>query len=137
MGAKFSYKVNLKTDVITRPATKAFVEYSRVLYNQFTEEFADSKWTWPRNTRRKNGEIAGRVRNIIDTGELMGSQKLSYKYGRTTAVYSWNTPYAMAVLKGFRTSRGREYRGRDWIGEGIAAKPPAQYIAQALKGSWV
>lgn len=137
MGAKFNYKINLKTDVITRPATQAFVQYTRVLYNQFTEEFADQKWTWPRKTKRKNGSIAGAVRNIIDTGELLNSQRLDYKYGKTTAIYSWNTPYASFVLTGFRTSRGNEYRGRDWIGSGVAAKPPAQYIAQALKGSWI
>lgn len=136
MAANFNYRITLNTKAITRPATQAFVQYTRILYNQFTEEFADSKWTWPRETRRMNGEIAGQVRNIIDTGKLLNSQKLSYKYGETTAVYSWDTPYAMAVLKGFRTSRGREYRGRDWVGWGIAAKPPAQYIAQALRGNW-
>ena len=136
MQAKFTYRIKIDPKVVARPAQQAFVVYTRLLYNQFTEEFADQKWNWPRLTQRKNGSIAGRVRDIVDTGELMGSQQLAYT-GKTTAIYSWNTPYAKLVLTGFRTSRGREYRGRNWVDSGIAALPPTQYIAGYLKSGWV
>lgn len=133
MGARLSYKINLKTDAITRPATEAFVEYTRILYNQFGEEFQDEKWMWPRETRRKNGQIASVIRDIVDTGELMNSQKLQYKYGRTTAIFSWTAPHAGYVLTGFVTGLGNVYPGRNWIKSGISKARPTRYISQALR----
>ena len=133
MGANLKYNINLKTEFITRDATKAFVEYTRVLYNKFGDEFQDEKWQWPGDTIRKNGKRAGVIRDIVDTGELMNSQQLQYKYGKTTAVFSWTAPHAGFVLSGFITSKGNEYPARNWIKSGISKNRPSKLIPQALK----
>lgn len=39
----------------------------------------DERWGWPRTTRRRNGTIAGMVRDIVDTGELRDSRELNFK----------------------------------------------------------
>lgn len=135
MDVKFEYRVKIDPKVVTRNAEKSFVRYSRVLFNKFTEQFADTKWSWPRRTLRKNGTTAERVRNIIDTGRLVDSQSMTST--KTMAVYKWDAPYARPVLTGFRTTRGREYRGRNWVDAGFEELPPAKYIAGWMKSGWV
>ena len=63
----------------------------------------------------------------------MNSQRLDYRFGKTTAIFSWTTPYAGYVLTGFITSKGNEYPGRNWIKSGISKARPTRYISQALK----
>ena len=135
MNAKFEYRIKIDPKIVTRNAEKSFVRYSRVLYNKFTEEFATTKWSWPRKTLRKNGMLVDSPRDIIDTGRLLNSQEMTAT--KTVVTYKWTAPYAKPVLTGFRTSRGREYRGRNWIDAGVAALPPARYIAGWMKSGWV
>ncbi|MEM9808073.1 MAG: hypothetical protein AAF959_22635 [Cyanobacteria bacterium P01_D01_bin.56] len=54
--------------------SKAFRSTARI-GNDHVKVAFDLGWTWPRETKRRNGEIAGTVRNIIDTGKLKRSQR--------------------------------------------------------------
>ena len=134
MGAQLKYTAKLNTDVVTRPAKKTFNSYAKRLNDQFLLEFTAPKWSWPGFTLRQNGSRAGPRRNIIDTGELINSQKFQMR-GATTAIYQWNTPYATLVLRGFKHTNGMTYPSRDWVNSGIKALPAAQYISKALRGA--
>ena len=49
-------------------------------YNRAMQEaIAASVWNWPRRTVRRSGEVAGSPRNVVDEGDLLNSQKLSFE----------------------------------------------------------
>ena len=49
-------------------------------YNRAMQEaIASPVWNWPRRTVRSDGSIAGSPRSIVDTGDLLNSQKLSFE----------------------------------------------------------
>ena len=51
-----------------------------IAYNrQMQVEISSKVWDWPGKTKRKNGEIAGSPRDIVDTGELRNSQSLRFE----------------------------------------------------------
>jgi hypothetical protein len=59
---------------VTNQVNAAFAatvnQYAVECRNQIESEV----WLWPRLTVRSNNEIAGRIRDIVDTGELRDSQ---------------------------------------------------------------
>ena len=61
-----------------------------------------SVWDWPRDTVRSNGSIAGRTRDIVDTGKLKDSLKVSTKFLKTKTTFSitYTAPYAALVHEG-------------------------------------
>ena len=51
-----------------------------ITYNRAMQEaIASPVWNWPRRTLRRSGEIAGSPRNVVDQGDLLDSQKLSFE----------------------------------------------------------
>ena len=73
--------------------------YLPVVLNKAVEANA---WDWPRTTLRKNGSFAGMKRNIVDTGKLKGSLKVSVKFlkTKTTFTITYSAPYAVLVHEG-------------------------------------
>lgn len=65
-------------------------------------------WAWPGFTERQNGELAGPVRNIIDTGALAASQSEPRQVVPRTYRLTWDAEYAAAVFLGavFRKRQG-------------------------------
>lgn len=63
------------------------------------EAMQESTWNWPGTTFRQNGEVVSSPRNIVDTGELINSKKLSTRFGVTQASYllTYTAPYAALV----------------------------------------
>jgi len=81
-------------------------------------------WDWPRETYRKNGSVAGRTRDIVDTGRLKDSLKVSTKFlkTKTTFTIDYSAPYATFVHEGGYitpygdTTRDSVYApGRPWV----------------------
>lgn len=51
-----------------------------IAYNrQMQVEISSRVWDWPRDTKRKNGDIVGAPRDIVDRGELANSQSLRFE----------------------------------------------------------
>ena len=73
-------------------------ELSLALDNAMTA----NAWSWPGDTLRKSGEVAGRQRDIIDMGRLYGSQEIKEKFLKTKTVFNiiYKTPYAALVHYG-------------------------------------
>jgi hypothetical protein len=103
--------------------------YDKVIYPQFKEELEREQFSWPRETRRRNGSVVGSPRNIVDLGGLRRSQERK-RSSATELTYRWNAPYAALVLTGYETSRGTIVPGRNWIKPALEARPLDAFFAQ-------
>lgn len=74
-------------------------QYGAECRNQIESEV----WNWPRLTVRSTGEIAGRIRDIVDTGELRDSQTqplFSASPSQLKARIAWTAEHAGEVWGG-------------------------------------
>jgi hypothetical protein len=81
-------------------ASKIKTGFSKAL----DQAMATSIWSWPRNTLRQNGSLAGYTRDIIDTGTLQRSLSslISSSLGgsETMISFAYSAPYAKMVHYG-------------------------------------
>ena len=54
----------------------SFLHIVDILSTQCIHEMQEATYYWPRETKRKSGEIVGSPRDIVDTGRLMESQSV-------------------------------------------------------------
>ena len=66
------------------------------------DSLQSNAWSWPRNTNRVNGTVAGTTRDIYDTGGLYASQKLktSHQVTQSKLTVTYLAPYASLVHYG-------------------------------------
>jgi len=82
--------------------------------NDFDQQMASSKWDWNENqTRRKNGQLVGSPRDIIDTGDLLQSKE-RVQVNRSTVDFIWKDDVAELVHDGGTTKNGGAYPARPW-----------------------
>jgi len=83
----------------------------------FDQQMASEKWplteAWPSSTRRKNGEVVGSPRDIIDTGALLQSKKRDAISSSITE-FIWQDDVAEGVHDGMATKRGNRLPARPW-----------------------
>ena len=84
---------------IERALTRAFTETSEGLEQHLVGMFDDPVWGWPNQTKRQNGQVVGSPRNIVDGGDLRGSQTLEFP-AVGVASLEWSVPYASSVFLG-------------------------------------
>ena len=85
----------------------------------FSEQFLTDKWQYPPpSTERKNGEIAGNPRNIVDLGNLFrsGQEGFSIVRGSTLIEGKWHWDA--------ENSSGQEYAWYVHEGEGPYSRAP-------------
>lgn len=85
----------------------------------FSEQFLTDKWQYPPpSTERKNGEIAGNPRNIVDLGNLFrsGQDSFSIVRGSTLIEGKWHWDA--------ENSSGQEYAWYVHEGEGPYSRAP-------------
>lgn len=109
-------------------------QYDAVIFPAFKTEISTAQFPWPRTTVRRNGQVVGSPRDIVDLGRLRASQQrftlgaaglsLGYRWGGPQA------PYAPLVLTGYVTSRGSVVPGRDWILPALNRHPLDVFFAQ-------
>ena len=82
--------------------------------NDFDQQMASEKWRWNDNqTRRKNGQIAGNPRDIIDTGDLLQSKERT-QVSSSVVDFTWTDEVAELVHDGGTTKNGGAYPARPW-----------------------
>ena len=128
-------RIQIDTQVMTKKLSKAMSSYSKELDQKLDHQFFNSKWEWPRLTRRRNGQIVGSPRNIIDTGELLNSKQgptpvYGGKIGRR---WTWNTPYASLVKNGYISRTGEIVPARDWIRAALRELPFGEGIYKRIR----
>jgi hypothetical protein len=95
--------------------------YGKAMDQQLKEEIQTPQFSWPRETKRRNGTLAGTSRNIVDTGAFLASQRRD-RPNATTLRFSWGNSgvnYAGYILQGTTAS----YPPRDWIGRALNKLP--------------
>jgi hypothetical protein len=106
--------------------------YDTVIFPAFKEEIKAAQFSWPRPTKRRNGDTVTSPRDIVDTGDFLSSQfrrqeaplslRLTYTWGgRGTGVN-----YAGYILTGIPA---RGYPGRDWIKPVFTDHPLDRFFA--------
>ncbi len=129
--AELKVTAKLKSNVLNQVAGRALSAYAKELDPVLDRQFTDDKWGWPRVTRRRSGEIAGSPRNVIDSGDLLGSKTFTASPNKRRWV--WDTPYASLVKNGYITSTGASVPARDWIKAALKELPFPNFIANYLK----
>ncbi len=86
------------TQLRQRGVDKCATALQQALYNSLES----NTWSWPRNTVRVNGSVAGTTRDIYDTGGLYASQKLniSHQVTQSKLTITYSAPYASLVHYG-------------------------------------
>lgn len=86
--------------------------------SDFDQQMASEKWQWENNdsqnrTRRKNGQIVGSPRDIIDTGDLLQSKRRN-EIKRGITEFIWEDEVAELVHDGGTLKNGGAYPARPW-----------------------
>jgi len=87
---------------ISKGVIAASTEIEKKLNDALRKSLSSGSWDWPRETIRSNGSIAGTSRNIVDTGALRDSQKITTRFLKTklTMAISYSAPHAGIVYYG-------------------------------------
>lgn len=102
--------------------------YGDVMDAQLKQEIQAVQFDWPRQTRRRNGSTVGSLRDIVDTGNFLRSQRRDYP-DATTLRFTWDAKsdrgfmYAHIILAGYTTSTGKAMPPRDWIKPALDKHP--------------
>jgi hypothetical protein len=80
----------------------------------FDQQMASEKWQWTnKQTKRKNGEIVGSPRDIVDTASLIQSKKRDPVNSSITE-FIWEDEVAELVHDGGAMKNGGSYPARPW-----------------------
>ena len=130
-------KIELNDSGLEDRMQRAFERYSQLLEAQFTKEISTKQFTWPtsstrgRSNRRGGREAVSSPRDIIDSGAFRQSQL------RTPIAngfrFTWTVPYSLYILKGYRTSTGRQMPARNWIEPALTKLPPLSTLQKLLR----
>ena len=121
---------NLQTEDLIRRVPKILTDYGSALDKQLKEEIKTERYSWPGETRRRNGSTAGSPRDIVDTGAFLRSQRRQ-RINLTTIRFDWGgsggVTYAGYIYQGIP---GKNYPARDWIKPALDALPIGPFFAR-------
>ena len=115
-----------------RAAGIALFKLVPILDRQFTEEIQTVQWGWPGTTKRKNGQTVSTPRDIIDTGDLMRSQK-NQKINNFTWRWTWDVNYSKVVHNGAVFKTGLNYPARPWTKTAERAVKPNEFLNDIIR----
>jgi hypothetical protein len=124
---------NFRGDDFIRRVPAIVTAYGAVLDQALKAEIKSIRYGWPGPTLRQNGEIAGTIRDIVDTGAFLRSQRRR-RINVTTIRFEWGgsggVTYAGFIYQGIKE---RNYPPRDWIKPALEAEPIAPFFAREWK----
>lgn len=113
-------------------------KYGTVLDKQLKEEIQTAQFSWPRQTKRRNGATVSSPRDIVDVGGFLRSQRRD-RPSATQLRFTWDAKsksgfaYAPLILTGYTTSKGTVVPGRNWIKPALEAEPLNRFFAAEWK----
>lgn len=87
--------------------------------NDFDQQIMDEKWDWKgpeAKTRRKNGQVVGEPRDIVDMGTLLRSKRRE-DISSSITEFNWDALHAGGVHDGQRLRSGGSNPARPWTDE--------------------
>ena len=100
---KFSSNIKKERIAFSSKLTKSFqgamFKTEKTISYWLDEAMEESTWTWSGSTIRSNGTTVSSPRNIVDTGKLKNSKKITTSFGVTQGKYAvrYDAPYANLV----------------------------------------
>lgn len=89
----------------------------------FLGEIDATKWDWPRETKRQNGETVESPRDIVDLGGLRDSQKRE-NVDEMRTIFAWTgkdkKAYALEVHNGYTSKAGNRIPARPFTRDTIS-----------------
>lgn len=119
-----SYTLTLKINEFNKASVKAFQETALILGREFTRVITEPRY-W---------KAFDDVRDIVDLGQLRSSQRVVFN-NPTTALFSWNTEYAVYVHEGYTLRNGTVVQGRPWTQIAIQEFDLQSQFAEAYRSS--
>jgi hypothetical protein len=121
---------SLRNEDLIRRVPAIMTAYGKALDQQLKEEIRTERYTWPGETRRRNGETVTSPRDIVDTGAFLRSQRRR-RINLTTIRFEWGgsggVTYAGYIYQGIP---GKAYPPRDWIKPALDALPIGTFFAR-------
>ena len=102
------------------------------LDSAFAQKLASPEYQWPGTTKRQNGSTVGSPRDIIDTGELDSSQRLT-RLSRLEWLWDWSADHALTAHEGATLRNGTDYPARRWTVRAVQAYKPLSKFAQEVR----
>ena len=121
---------SFRSEELIRRVPKILTDYGKALDQQLKEEIKTEQFSWPGETRRRNGSTVTSPRDIVDTGAFLRSQRRR-RINLTTIRFDWGgsggVTYAGYIYQGIP---GRNYPARDWIKPALDALPIGEFFAR-------
>lgn len=117
-------------------AIESFDEMVGEFAQEINFQIEDTKWTWPRETVRKNGSVVSSPRDIVDKGELKNSQFIE-DVSDTYKVVGYTAEHAPLVHEGYEIERSdgtvTDVPARRFIDTAIEDYNPIEAYSEILK----
>lgn len=124
-----SVRFQMNPNILGRLIRPMFEKDIRVINRHLRASF-DAQYPWTdRLTHRKNGEIAGNPRNIVDTGATQDSQRVIWE-SDWMCRFVWDSP-ASYIYFGVPS---KNYPARRFIDYGIETLPRLNFIKVSFTG---
>lgn len=124
---------SLRSEDLIRRVPKILTDYGKALDQQLKEEIKTEQFSWPGETRRRNGETVTSPRDIVDTGAFLRSQRRR-RINLTTIRFEWGgsggVTYAGNIFQGIYRGGRDASRVRDWIKPALDALPIGRFFVQ-------
>ena len=121
---------SLRSEDLIRRVPKILTDFGKALDTELKEQIRTERYSWPGETRRRNGETVTSPRDIVDTGAFLRSQRRR-RVNLTTIRFEWGgsggVTYAGYIYQGIP---GKNYPARDWIKPALDALPIGDFFAR-------
>lgn len=89
----------VKVTTNLEPLDRAFAGMVDDFAAECQDTFDNPIWAWPATTRRRNGELAGTRRDLVDLGDLKASQQPPEFTGNSARI-TWDADHAATAFLG-------------------------------------
>lgn len=113
-------KVSIDPTIIEKAAIAAFRDTCEIIGRTATQVISE------------NGAFPGFPGDIVDTGALRASQRITY-LSPTAARFSWSQEYALYVHEGYQKRNGQTVAGRPWTRETLARVNVPETFGQLVR----
>ena len=123
-------RITINEGLINRLVNNAFAATMGEFAKANDRAIAEPLYSWPRQTVRQSGEIAGSPRNIVDTGELLRSRSVQVR--GDDATFGWSADHALIAHEGATLRNGTVLPPRRWTREALKLYPLDRNYANEL-----
>jgi hypothetical protein len=126
-------KAKIDVSKLNRAVQKAFDATVETLSDAFDNAMTAEEWEWDGVTVRRNGDVVGSPRDIVDQEDLINSKVVTRSSDGNGAEFTWEAKHSLQVHEGGTTKTGKTYRARPWTEKAIEETDLEAVFARELK----